>query len=183
MKIIRTPDAPIPAGHYSQAVIHNGLIFVSGQLPIDAKGQEKHTCSIEEQTEQVLKNGLYYTDDLGKMDEDGYIYVVGRTKDIIKAGGFRVSAKEVEEALLGIDEIHETAVIGVNDQLLGEAIKAFVVLRNKDCTTEVAIRTALKNLLPVYKHPKYFAFCDSLPKNESGKIMKHVLKEEYKTDE
>lgn len=134
-------------------------------------------------TEQVLKNGLYYTGDLGKMDEDGYIFVVGRTKDIIKAGGFRVSAKEVEEALLEIDEIHEVAVIGVNDELLGEAIKAFVVLRDKECTAEAAIKSTLKNLLPVYKHPKYFAFRDSLPKNKSGKVMKRILKEESKTDD
>ncbi|MHC4721092.1 MAG: class I adenylate-forming enzyme family protein [Planctomycetota bacterium] len=132
-------------------------------------------------TAEVLKNGLYYTNDLGWMDEDGYIYVVGRTRDIIKAGGFRVSAKEVEEALLEINEIHEVAVIGVEDEVLGEAIKAFIVLRDGAVVTEDTIANALKPVLPRYKQPKYFEFRDSLPKNEANKILKAKLVEECKS--
>jgi acyl-coenzyme A synthetase/AMP-(fatty) acid ligase len=132
-------------------------------------------------TDEVLKNGLYYTNDLGWMDEDGYIYVVGRTRDIIKAGGFRVSAKEVEEALLEINEIHEVAVIGVEDEVLGEAIKAFIVLRDGAVVNEDTIANALKPMLPRYKQPKYFEFRDSLPKNEANKILKAKLVEECKS--
>jgi len=132
-------------------------------------------------TSKVLKNGLYYTGDLGKMDEEGYLYVVGRSRDIIKVGGFRVSAKEVEEALLEIDQIHEVAVIGVSDATLGEAIKAIIVPRDHNSLSDDTIRKQLKDKLPTYKFPKYFEFRESLPKNESGKVLKEVLKKQQKS--
>lgn len=128
------------------------------------------------ETARVLKEGLYYTGDIGRMDEEGYLYVVGRSKDIIKAGGFRISAREVEDALLEIDEIHEVAVIGVDDPILGEAIKAFIVLRDNAKLTQAQIKQALKTLLPVYKQPTYIEFLDSIPKGTSGKILKMELK-------
>lgn len=131
-------------------------------------------------TEQVLKNGLYYTGDLGKTDEDGYIFVVGRVKDIIKVKGFRVGAKEIEETILEMNEVHETAVIGVDDPVLGEAIKAFIIPREKTDLTEENIINFLKDKLPAYKLPKYIEFRNMLPKNKSGKILKSKLKEEQK---
>jgi acyl-CoA synthetase (AMP-forming)/AMP-acid ligase II len=132
-----------------------------------------------EETEKVLKNGLYYTGDIGRMDEEGFLYVVGRTKDMLKIGGNRVSAKEIEEAILEHKEISEAAVIGVEDEILGEAPKAFVVLKslNKDIdgfTDELS--SFLKNRLAVYKIPKYYEFTTELPKNTSGKVLKTALK-------
>ena len=131
----------------------------------------------QEGTRRVLRNGLYYTGDLGRMDEEGYLYVVGRTKDIIKAGGFRVGAKEIEEAILEMKEIHEVAVIGVEDPVLGEAVKAFVIPKDNSIT-EKEIKKFLSRRLASYKQPKYIEMRDSLPKNESGKILKMVLKNE-----
>ncbi len=133
-----------------------------------------------EGTQQVLKNGLYYTGDLGIEDDDGYYFVVGRSKDIIKPGGLRVSAKEIEEALLEMKEIHEVAVIGVEDDVLGEAIKACIVPREKARLEQEAVVKFLKHKLPPYKQPKYYRFLDSLPKNESGKVLKQVLKAQEK---
>jgi acyl-coenzyme A synthetase/AMP-(fatty) acid ligase len=127
-----------------------------------------------------LKNGYYYTGDIGKIDEDGYIYYVGRTKDIIKVRGFRISSKEVEDALLEINEIHEVAVIGVDDSILGEAIKAFIVLRDNAELTKENIRDALKAKLPPYKHPSHIKFVPSIPKNKSGKVLKLKLKKQHK---
>jgi len=131
------------------------------------------------ETAKVLKNGLYYTGDIGRMDEDGYIYVVGRVKDIIKVGGFRVSPKEIEEALLRIDEIHDVAVVGVDDPILGEAVKALVVPRRSADLTREKIRGMLRTMLPLYKHPKYVEFIDAIPKNESGKIRRTELRERH----
>ena len=128
------------------------------------------------ETAKVLKNGLYHTGDLGKMDEEGYLYVVGRSKDMIKIGGFRVSAKEIEEALLEIDKIHEAAVVGVDDPILGEAIEAFVVLRENADLTQDEIRSTLKSMLPAYKQPTRIEFIDSIPKGQSGKILKAELR-------
>ena len=133
-----------------------------------------------EGTDRVLKNGMYHTGDLGKVDEDGFFYVVGRIKDIIKVKGFRVSAKEIEEKILEMDEVHETAVIGVDDPVLGEAIKAFVVPRSDGDKDAEKILLFLREQLPAYKVPKEVVFRTSLPKNNSGKIMKTKLKEEEK---
>jgi len=131
------------------------------------------------ETTQVFRNGLYFTGDLGRMDEDGYLYVVGRTKDMIKVGGERISAKEIEEAILEIDAVHEVAVIGVDDQTLGEAIKAIIVPRDdKNGLTKRKIQTYLKKIIPLTKIPKYIEFRNNLPKNESGKILKTKLKEQ-----
>ena len=132
-----------------------------------------------DETSKALKNGLYYTGDLGRMDEDGFLYVVGRIKDMIKVGGERISAKEIEEAILEIKEVHEAAVIGVEDQTLGEAIKAFIVSKDKNNGIDQnTIRDILRHKLPSFKIPKYFEFRENLPKNESGKILKTVLKEQ-----
>ncbi len=131
----------------------------------------------EEETQKVLRNGLYFTGDLGKMDDEGYIYVVGRSKDMIKAGANRVSAKEIEEKILEHGDLHEVAVIGVEDPTLGEAIKAFVVPKPGivDFTEEKLI-TFCKKVLPAFKVPRHVEIKDSLPKNASGKISKLELK-------
>jgi len=132
----------------------------------------------QEETDKVLRNGFYYTGDLGKQDEDGFFYVVGRTKDMIKVKGFRISAKEIEEAILEIGEIHETAVVGVEDPVLGEAILALVIPKEKGWKDEQKIRDYLGKKLPPIKQPKQIQFRESFPKNESGKVLKAALRQE-----
>jgi len=127
-------------------------------------------------TAEVLKHGYYYTGDLGYEDADGYIFLTGRARDIIKAGGNRVSAKEIEDAVLEIPGVLETAVIGVTDEVLGEAIKAFVV-RCHSTLTEEDVKGHLQRRLPAFKHPKWVEFREELPKNQSGKILKAALRE------
>ncbi len=127
-------------------------------------------------TDEVIRNGYYHTGDLGQIDEEGYIYVVGRMKDMIKSNGFRVSAREVEDAIMEIDGIVEVAVTSVEDEATGEAIKAHIVLRDGGQTSFEAIRQALKGRLPEYKIPRHVEIRDHLPKNASGKIMKNELK-------
>lgn len=158
----------LPTGETGE-IVARGANLMSGGYWRDPEG-----------TAQVIKNDLYYTGDLGVEDEDGFLFVVGRTKDIIKPGGFRVSAKEVEEAILELNEVHEVAVIGVEDPILGEAVKAVVVLRDNVRPEEEFIKKFLLQRLPQYKQPKYIEFRDSLPKNSSGKILKTVLREEEK---
>jgi len=128
-----------------------------------------------EGTAGVLRKGFYFTGDLGKQDEDGYFYVVGRKKNIIKVKGYRVSAKEIEEKILALEDVVETAVIGVEDAVLGEAIKAFVVCREGSKLSVRDVLSHLKSHVSGYKLPKYIEFRDELPKNKSGKIMKTVL--------
>ena len=131
----------------------------------------------QEETNRVLQNGWYYTGDVGRMDDEGFFYVVGRSNDMIKVGGERVSAKEVEETILTLKSVHEVAVIGVEDPYLGEAIKAFVVPADeKSMADDSVIKYCQKNL-PRYKTPKFVEIVKQLPKNESGKILKSKLKE------
>jgi acyl-CoA synthetase (AMP-forming)/AMP-acid ligase II len=129
-----------------------------------------------EETAKVLRHGMYFTGDLGRVDDEGFLYVVGRTKDMIKVKGFRVGAKEIEEAILEIDEVHETAVIGVDDPILGEAILALIIARDPVWNDDEKIRKHLQGRLRAIQQPKYIEFCDSFPKNESGKILKATLK-------
>jgi long-chain acyl-CoA synthetase len=128
-------------------------------------------------TTEVLKNGLYFTGDLGRMDNEGFLYVIGRTKDMIKVGGERISAKEVEEVILELKQVHEVAVIGVPDDLLGEAIKAYVVTAVDHQTDLNEIKNYCKRRLPPVKNPKYIEIIASLPKNQSGKVLKEKLRE------
>ena len=95
---------------------------------------------------------------------------------IIKAGGNRISAKEIEDVVLEISGVLETAVIGVPDDLLGEAIKVFAV-RCHATLTEDEVKSHLQRRLPSFKHPKWVEFVDELPKNQSGKILKAVLRQ------
>jgi long-chain acyl-CoA synthetase len=129
-----------------------------------------------EGTTRVLRNGCYYTGDLGYMDKEGYIFLTGRSSDMLKIGGNRVSAKEIEDTLLELHGIHEVAVIGVEDPILGEAARAFVVTDNNGALTEETIRQEMSARIAAYKIPKSIVFIDALPKNEAGKIMKTNLK-------
>ncbi len=128
------------------------------------------------ETASVLKADGYHTGDLARMDADGYIYVVGRKKDMIKCGAHRISAQEIEAVLLQNPLVYEAAVIGVPDEMLGEAIKAFVVPVNGTDNVHLEIRNFCREKLPAFKMPKYFEVMDALPKNASGKIMKEELR-------
>ncbi len=129
-----------------------------------------------EETNKVLRHGMYYTGDIGRVDEDGFFYIVGRINDMIKVKGYRVGAKEIEEAILDIDEVHETAVIGVEDPILGEAILALIIAKDKEWHDVEKIRYHLNRKLSLIKQPKFIEFRHSFPKNKSGKIMKATLK-------
>lgn len=125
-------------------------------------------------TAKVIRNGYYLTGDLGYADDEGYIFLTGRARDLIKVGGNRVSALEVEHQIMTLEGVLETAVIGVPDQILGEAIKAFVVAHNGSLT-ESTLRQHLQHRLPTYGQPKIIEFCRDLPKNDAGKILKAKL--------
>jgi long-chain acyl-CoA synthetase len=130
-----------------------------------------------EGTAKVLRNGVYFTGDLGKADDDGFLYIIGRSNEMLKIGGKRVSALEIEEAILGIPGVLETAVIKVDDPVLGEAAKAFMVIDKKTSLSIESIKQDLLLKLPLYKVPKYIELRQTLPKNEAGKILKRKLHE------
>jgi acyl-coenzyme A synthetase/AMP-(fatty) acid ligase len=112
------------------------------------------------------------------MDEEGYLYFVARKDDIIKSRGEKVAPKEVENVLYKLPQVIEAAVVGVPDPVLGQAIKAFVALRQDDHAeplTEQAVLQHCRANLEDYMMPKYVEFRDSLPKTSSGKLKKTEL--------
>ena len=127
------------------------------------------------ETANVLKDGWLCTGDIAKMDEQGYFYIVDRKKDLILSGGFNVYPSEVEAVLNEHPAVEESAVIGVADDLFGEAVKAFVKLRNGRECSEKELDNFCKERLAVYKRPVHFEFVDILPKNFIGKIIRRRL--------
>jgi acyl-CoA synthetase (AMP-forming)/AMP-acid ligase II len=129
-----------------------------------------------EETKAVLTAHGFHTGDLGRVDDEGFFYVVGRKRDMIKSAGNRVSAKEIEETILEHPNILETAVIGVPDQFIGEAICAYIVPKNGVPVPSEELIAYCKERLPEYKVPRSVIVRESLPKNASGKIMKEELR-------
>ena len=134
-----------------------------------------------EETIQARAHGWHHTGDLGYFDDDGYFYVAGRGKDMIVTAGFNVFATEVEFAILGIPEIQECVVIGVPDDLLGEAVKAIVVLRGGDHATEESIIEHCRSRLGRVKAPRSVEFRRAIPATSAGKPDKKLLRRPYWT--
>jgi amino acid adenylation domain-containing protein len=157
---------------------------VTGELVVRGSNVMRGYWGDPEASERILRPGIFpgekilYTGDLFRMDEEGFIYFVGRKDDMIKTRGERVSPKEVENAIYEMEGIVEVAVIPVPDDILGSAIKAYIVARNGYHLTEKQLFLHCKKMLEEFAIPKYFVFRDSLPKNPSGKIDKLVLKQE-----
>jgi acyl-CoA synthetase (AMP-forming)/AMP-acid ligase II len=128
-------------------------------------------------TEEVLDQHGFHTGDLGYRDEDGYLWVVGRKREMIKSGAHRVSPREIEEVLLEHPDVEEAAVIGLPDEYLGETIEAYVTVRPASSPTAEGIRTFCQGRLVPHKMPHHVHIRGSLPRNMSGKLDKRALRE------
>ncbi|HEX6004129.1 MAG TPA: class I adenylate-forming enzyme family protein [Burkholderiales bacterium] len=153
-----------------------------GQLVIRGATVMQGYWEKPEATAAVLKPGplpgerVLYTGDCCRLDEEGYLYFIGRLDDIIKTRGEKVAPAEVERVLFDIDGVKEAAVVGVPDPILGEAVKAFVVLEKGARLTEKKIQARCQQKLEPYAVPKYVEFRSELPKTSTGKITKNGLR-------
>ncbi len=130
-------------------------------------------------TAQTIKDGWLHTGDLATVDEDGYIYIIDRQKDMIISGGENVYPREIEELLYTHPKVRECAVIGVPHSKWVEAVHAVIVLKDQQKAMEEEIIAFCKKQMAGYKVPKSVEFIDGLPKNPSGKILKNVLRQRY----
>lgn len=130
-----------------------------------------------EETLKVLKNGWFYSGDIGCFDEDGYLKIVDRKKDMIIAGGFNIYPVELDGVLYDHPKILEACTIGVHDDYRGETIKAFVVVKERETLTEEEVIAYCRENLAPYKIPKIIEFIDELPKSAVGKVLRRKLKE------
>lgn len=131
-----------------------------------------------DETAQTIRNGWLHTGDIGKMDEQGYFYILDRKKDMIIAGGYNIYPREVEEVLYEHPKVLEAAVIGVPDPYRGETVKAFVVLKSGEQATAEEIVAFCKEKMAAYKVPTLVEFRDSLPKTMVGKVLRRELREQ-----
>jgi acyl-CoA synthetase (AMP-forming)/AMP-acid ligase II len=132
-----------------------------------------------EATAATIKDGWLHTGDVGYMDENGYLYIMDRSKDMIISGGENIYPREIEEVLIKHPAIREVAVIGIPDLKWGEAVKAVVSPWEGKSVSEEELLSFCRNNLASYKKPKSFDFMDELPKNNYGKVLKRELKDKY----
>ena len=151
-----------------------------GEIIGRSEAMMKAYWQLPEETEKKLKGGWLHTGDLGKMDEDGYVYIVERKNDMIISGGVNIYPREIEEILYGHPAILEAQVIGVKDEYWGEVPKAVVVLREGITASAEEIIKFCGERLAGYKKPKSVEFWKELPKSPQGKILKKVIRESFK---
>ncbi|MER3513871.1 MAG: long-chain fatty acid--CoA ligase [Chloroflexota bacterium] len=132
------------------------------------------------ETANALREGWLYTGDIARMDEDGYFYIVDRKKELIKASGFQVWPREIEEVLATHPKVQEVGVAGIPDPYRGETVKAWIVLKPGETATPEEIREWCQNKLAKYKIPTHIEFRSELPKTMVGKVLRRVLVEEEK---
>jgi long-chain acyl-CoA synthetase len=128
---------------------------------------------------EAFRDGWFRTGDLGRMDSDGYLYVVDRKKDMVVTGGYNVYSKEVEQVLVQHPDIADAAVIGVPDALYGEAVAAFVELLPGASLSAESVIDYCRSQLAGYKKPRHVRFVDALPRNSLGKVLKAQLRERF----
>ncbi len=146
-----------------------------GEILIQADQLMLEYWNRPEATVEILRDGWLYTGDLGYLDEDGYLFIVDRKKDVIKPSGFQVWPREVEEVIASHPAVAEVGVAGVPDPQTTEAVKAWVVLEPGQSLTKDELRAYCKEQLAAYKVPKYVEFRTELPKSTVGKVLRREL--------
>lgn len=140
-----------------------------GELAVKGPQVMKGYWNLPKETEETLRDGWLFTGDLARMDEDGYVYIVDRKKDLIIASGYNVYPREVEEVLYEHPAIKEAVVVGATDPYRGETVKAVIVLKEEGAATKQEIETYCKANMAPYKVPKIIEFRTELPKSSVGK--------------
>ena len=166
VKIVDDDDNEVPNGTVGE---------ICGRGPQVMKGY----WAKPELSAETLRGGWLHTGDAGYKDDDGYVYIVDRKKDMIVSGGENVYSTEVEKAIYRHPDVLECAVIGIPDKKWGEAVSAFIVRKPDATVTEDGVKDFVRELISHYKVPKNVMFVDALPKAPTGKIQKVVLREKY----
>ena len=160
-----------------------------GEIVVAAPQLMRGYWNKPEETKEMLRvdgegNRLLYTGDLGYVDQDGYIFIVDRKKDLIKTSGYQVWPREIEEVIVSHPAVCEVGVVGLPDKMRGEVVKAFVVLRPGTTVTAAELKSFCREKLAPYKVPSKYEFVTELPKTQIGKVLYRVLRQtEDKSEE
>jgi long-chain acyl-CoA synthetase len=183
---------PLPDVHVRIVDSDDGRTQMSagevGEIVINAPQLMQGYWNRPEETKEMLRiddsgERALYTGDLGYMDDDGYIFIVDRKKDLIKTCGFQVWPREIEEVISSHPAVHEVGVIGLPDKMRGEVVKAFIVLRPDCSATPSELKGFCREHLAHYKVPAKYEFVKELPKTQVGKVLRRVLREAEDTTE
>jgi long-chain acyl-CoA synthetase len=147
-----------------------------GEVVIRGSNVMKGYYNRPEATSEAFRNGWFHTGDIGTMDEDGYLSIVDRKKDMILRGGYNIYPRELEEVLMTHEAVSLVAVVGVPDERLGEEVKAFIVLKQNFNLSESEIINWCKTQIAANKYPRYVEICENLPIGSTGKILKRELR-------
>ncbi|SFN10164.1 long-chain-fatty-acid--CoA ligase [Thermodesulforhabdus norvegica] len=150
-----------------------------GELLVKGPGVMKGYLNKPEETAKTIVDGWLHTGDMARQDEEGYVYIVDRKKDMIIRGGYNVYPREIEEILYRHPDVLEAAVYGVPDADLGEEVAADVVVRDGARVTEEELRKFVKDLVAPYKYPRHIRLVRELPKSHTGKVLKKELRERW----
>jgi long-chain acyl-CoA synthetase len=131
-------------------------------------------------TAESLRDGWVATGDVGRLEPDGHLYLMDRKKDMVLSGGYNIYSKEVEAALLSHWSVADAAVIGVPDPVFGEAVAAYVELKQGATTDADALVAHCRELIASYKKPKHVLFVAELPRTSIGKVRKNLLREQFR---
>jgi long-chain acyl-CoA synthetase len=162
MKLVDEDDNDVATGEVGEIVIRGHNVMKGYWNKADA-------------TAEVMKGGWFHSGDMGKVDEDGYFFIVDRKKDLIIRGGYNVYPREVEEVLYEHPAIREAAVVAVPHDDLGEEVGAAVVLKDGEELDAVTLQAFVKENVAAYKYPRHIWFVDELPKGPTGKILKREI--------
>ncbi|MFC4799991.1 class I adenylate-forming enzyme family protein [Neobacillus sp. GCM10023253] len=163
LKVVNDNDEPCSPGEVGELLI-KGPMVVEGYWDNETANQTSFV------------DGFWRSGDLAKMDEDGFVYIVDRKKDLINRGGEKIFSIEVENVLYNHPKVHEAAVVGVPDAIFGEVVKAVIVTKDQEVIDPQEIRDFVAERLANYKIPKLVEFVSELPRNPAGKVLKNALK-------
>jgi len=183
----RSVGIPIPETELEIVDLINGVeclpVAVEGEVRVRGPQIMRGYRNLPDETASTLKNGWLYTSDIGKLDEDGYLYLCDRKKEMVIISGFNVYPREIEEVLHAHDGIRQVAVIGIPDSYCGEIIVAFIVVKNNQTVTAEELTEYCASNLAEYKIPGKIEFFKELPKTTVGKIDKEQLRKEIQNRE
>jgi acyl-CoA synthetase (AMP-forming)/AMP-acid ligase II len=162
-KIVDDHENELPRGSAGEILLKGAKVF---------KGYWKRP----EATKETMVDGWLHTGDIGKIDDEGFLYIMDRKKDMINRGGEKIFSLEVENLIFNYPKVLEVAVVGVPDSVLGEAVKAVIALKQGETATQEEIRKFCAEHLADYKVPKFVEFVASLPRNPAGKVVKAELR-------
>jgi len=179
-KRVETVGKPLP--HIDVKLVEPGTLKevppnTPGELVAKGYNIMKGYYKMPEATAKAIEDGWLHSKDLAKMDEDGYVYILGRVDDMIIRGGENVYPREIEEFLYTHPKIKEVQVVGVPHPEYGEEVAAFIQLKEGETATEEEIKEFCKQNIARYKVPKYIFFTSEWPMTASGKIQKYKLRE------